>query len=164
MHQTLAFEELYKATSPYVFSILKRMLYSDSRAVEALQDVFVMVWEQSKSYEPDEIAPKTWIYNIARQHAIAELRKSGAGKLTQSPSDMPEAAIQSNVNDNDADHIELDADLKQLDKTTRHFISLAYREGFSYEELSHKTQQSVGSIKSRVRESLLILKESRYEH
>lgn len=164
MQEQLAFGELYKATSPYVFSILRRMLNSESLAEETLQEVFVSVWKKSRNYKPDAISPKSWIYNIARQHALVALRKREKNGNKKEPHGPPATASHLNSNRIKIQKDELDAGFGRLNNTTLEYITLAYCEGFSYEELSQITQHPANIIKSRVRRGLLTLKESPHEH
>jgi len=70
-----ALKQLYKLSSPIVFACLARMLRRRSVAEEALQDVFIAVWQRADQYRADRARALTWIVSIARYKAIDLLRR-----------------------------------------------------------------------------------------
>src|ERR1044071_9314887 len=70
-----AFRILYDKTSPIVFARLLRMLRRRSVAEEALQEVYVRVWERAAQYEAGRGRPLAWLVTIARYCAIDLMRR-----------------------------------------------------------------------------------------
>src|SRR5690349_24096455 len=69
-----AFRILYDKTSPILFARLLRMLRQRSVAEEALQDVYVRIWERAAQYEAGHGRALAWMGPIARYCAI-DLRR-----------------------------------------------------------------------------------------
>src|SRR5690348_630462 len=59
-----AFESLYRAHSPAIFALCRRMVGDDNEAKELLQDAFVRAWERLPSFR-GESAIGTWLHRLA---------------------------------------------------------------------------------------------------
>src|SRR6187455_27723 len=74
-HDSAAFRLLYDKTSPILFARLLRMLRRRSVAEEALQDVYVRIWERAAQYEAGRGRALAWMVTIARYCAIDLMRR-----------------------------------------------------------------------------------------
>src|SRR5690349_22850093 len=70
-----AFRTLYDKTSPILFARLLRMLRRRSVAEEALQDVYVRIWQRAAQYEAHRGRALAWMVTIARYCAIDLMRR-----------------------------------------------------------------------------------------
>ena len=70
-----AFRTLYDKTSPILFARLLRMLRRRSVAEEALQDVYVRIWQRAAQYEAGRGRALAWMVTIARYCAIDLMRR-----------------------------------------------------------------------------------------
>ena len=70
-----AFRSLYDKTSPILFARLLRMLRRRSVAEEALQDVYVRIWERAAQFEAHRGRALAWMVTIARYCAIDLMRR-----------------------------------------------------------------------------------------
>src|ERR1700755_784701 len=70
----MAYVRLYRLVSPKLFGILMRMLKNRQEAEDALQEVFIKIWQRADRFLPDEGKPQTWLAAIARNHAIDLMR------------------------------------------------------------------------------------------
>ena len=69
-----ALERLYELASPFLFACLTRILRRRALAEEALQDVFVSIWQRAGQFHPSKGRPMAWMMSIARYRAIDLLR------------------------------------------------------------------------------------------
>src|SRR4029450_759581 len=69
-----ALERLYELASPLLFAALIRILRRRSLAEEALQDVFVSIWQRAGQFQASRGRPMAWMMSIARYRAIDLLR------------------------------------------------------------------------------------------
>src|SRR6187549_2258655 len=74
-HDSAAFRQLYDKTSPILFARLLRMLRRRSVAEEALQDVYVRIWQRAAQYELGRGRALAWMVTIARYCAIDLMRR-----------------------------------------------------------------------------------------
>lgn len=158
-----AFEKLYKATSPQLFAVLRRLLKSEALAEEALQECFVKIWNNTSEYQSSKSKARTWLISIARNHGIDTLRKRSIREDNELQLDpqgvegLPENTAPFELRHENAEQLLLCLD--QLSESARSCVVRSYCEGFSHEELSDQLQRPIGTIKSWIRRSLLSLKE-----
>ncbi|HZY68835.1 MAG TPA: sigma-70 family RNA polymerase sigma factor, partial [Devosia sp.] len=69
-----AFRELYTRTSAKLFGVTLRILRDRSEAEEALQEVYVKIWQRADRYVPGGYSPISWLVAVARNHALDVLR------------------------------------------------------------------------------------------
>ena len=69
-----AFDSLYQASSPKLFAVVMRILKNRELAEDALQEVFVKIWQKADSYRAGQQAPMSWLVTIARNHSIDVIR------------------------------------------------------------------------------------------
>jgi RNA polymerase sigma-70 factor, ECF subfamily len=153
-----AFRLLYDKTSPIVFARLLRMLRRRSVAEEALQEVYVRVWERAAQYEAGRGRPLAWLVTIARYCAIDLMRRE---RLTLVGDDALADVADENAGEPAAfekpNHF--DDCVGRLSANTRECLSLAFVEGRSHDEIARLTSSPLGSVKSWIRRGLLSLKE-----
>src|SRR5260370_3732926 len=69
-----ALQRLYELVSPILFACLTRILRRRALAEEALQDVFVSIWQRAGQFTATRGRPMAWMMSIARYRAIDLLR------------------------------------------------------------------------------------------
>lgn len=162
-----AFARLYALSSPKLFAIVLRILQRRDWAEEALQDVYVRVWQKADTYSIDRGAPMAWLATIARYRAL-DLLRGRRPEVNESSLDESQAALVEGVEsgaspeDQAAEHTDigrLDDCLKVLPAEQRKVVLLSYYEGFSHSELAKKLATPLGTIKSWTRRGLLQLRE-----
>lgn len=154
-----ALRALYDATAPKLLGIIVRILRDRSAAEDALQEVFVRVWQRAGSYEPRAGAPLAWLVAIARHRAIDLLREEKATRLT--PVEEGWLERLADTRDGEVDLARRDAlahCLDTVDAAQRDCLLLAYCEGWSREELAARYDRPVNTIKTWLRRGLLSLR------
>ena len=156
-----AFSKLYSAASPKLFSVLLRILRQRAEAEDALQEVFVKIWQRADRFRPEEGRAQTWMTAIARNHAIDMLRarKPQASVIDEAydlASDEvdPETAA---VNRSEGDRI--DRCMKTLESDKADAVKRAYVEGLSYQDLAEMYNIPLNTMRTWLRRSLLKLRE-----
>src|SRR5487761_2465557 len=69
-----AFRDLYQRTSAKLFGVALRILKDRSEAEEALQEIYVKIWQRADRYAAGPYSPISWLVAIARNHALDILR------------------------------------------------------------------------------------------
>src|ERR1700742_4819410 len=85
-----ALESLYELASPVLFASLTRILRRRALAEEALQDVFVSIWQRAGQFQATRGRPMAWMMSIARYRAIDLLRRERSAPVLVP--DLPESA------------------------------------------------------------------------
>jgi RNA polymerase sigma-70 factor, ECF subfamily len=162
-----AFARLYEATSPKLFGVAIRMLRREDLAEEVLQECYVSIWTNARTYSAALSAPMTWMTSIVRNRCLDSLRRpkmevhlardeeSGEDPLAAIPSEDPGplAMLQRS-----SDAKALAECLAKLDGKMRQAIMLAFFEGLSHSELAGHMQQPLGTVKTWIRRGLERLK------
>jgi RNA polymerase sigma-70 factor (ECF subfamily) len=153
-----AFRALYDKTSPILFARLLRMLRRRSVAEEALQDVYVRIWERAVQFEAHRGRALAWMVTIARYCAIDLMRRERMTLVSDDALDeIPDESAGDGIGiekPNNFDHC-----IGQLNENTRACLTLAFVEGRSHDEIARATSNPLGSVKSWIRRGLLSLKE-----
>lgn len=156
-----AFAGLYTATSAKLFGIALRVLNNRAEAEDALQEVFVKVWNAADRYQVNGLSPMTWLITIMRNHAIDRLRARRA-----TTGDMDEAAELADLTPGPEALLIAKSEagriagcLATLDADKADAVRRAYMEGETYAELAERYAQPLNTIRTWLRRSLLKLKE-----
>ena len=69
-----AFSRIYELYSQSTYGIIFGIIKDASVSEEVLQDVFVKIWNNASSYNPEKGRFFTWVLNIARNASIDKIR------------------------------------------------------------------------------------------
>ena len=67
-----AFGRLYALTSARVYGLIRSMTVDERAAQQVLQEVYVAVWQRSRTYNETSCTPAKWIFALARTLAGAQ--------------------------------------------------------------------------------------------
>lgn len=156
-----AFAELYDRTGAKLFGVCLRILNSRSDAEEALQEVYVKVWQSASRFDDQRASPITWLVAVARNHAIDILRSRRPAPVdldeaydVSDPEPGPEALA---IAAGEGRRIDLCLDELEAAKATA--VRSAYVDGDSYQELSERLGVPLNTIRTWLRRSLMRLRE-----
>lgn len=150
--------ELYDRHSRLLFGLILRIVRDRSEAEEVLQEVFVGVWNRVATYNPVLGSPVGWLVGIARNRAIDRLRANASRRRAVESvwADMdrgqPEAPM-------DGQQQAIAQALEVLSADQRRLIEDAYFLGFTHSELAERHQLPLGTVKTRIRTGLLMLRD-----
>ena len=160
-----ALEALYDRYSGVVYSLAMHMLRDSGAAEEVTQDVFFNVWRRASSYREDRGSVRAWLFSIAHNRTIDELRRWRRERtqiqygvdLSTVPSDdggdpMRYATAQ-------FERSQLNDALHTLRPEQREVVFLAYFRGLTHSEISKHLGQPLGTVKTRMRLGLRKLRE-----
>jgi RNA polymerase sigma-70 factor (ECF subfamily) len=156
-----ALETLYARTAPMLLAILMRMLRRRDAAEDALQDVFVSVWQRARQFDPIRGRPLAWLISMTRYRAI-DLQRASRPAVALSEVSALEPRLQSEDALDGAEMLGAGAlllrCLEQLAAPQRRCLVLAYQEGLTHSEIARAVNEPLGTVKSWVRRSLLALR------
>lgn len=154
-----AMTELYDRYSGIVYSVALRVLGDTGAAEDVLQEVFMQLWRNPGLFDSSRGNLAPWLAVIARNRAIDSLRKR-----------RPETDIEDVVVSVESDMAgEADRSiamgkvrsvLSGMPAAQRSALEMAYFEGLSHSEISAKTGEPLGTIKTRIRAGLLMLRKA----
>jgi RNA polymerase sigma-70 factor (ECF subfamily) len=150
-----AFEQVYKATSSFVYNVAFRITRNSPDAEEVTQDVFMKIYRNLKGFR-FRSAFKTWVYRITVNTAINRYHKSKKEEkdrvdydnIIESLPDRRLAAEGVIQSDNEA---RLNALLDTLSHEHKTCLILREIEGLSYQEISDTLKIPVNTVRSRLK-------------
>lgn len=156
-----ALSGLYSAIAPKLFSVCLRILKDRSDAEDALQDVFVKIWQRADRFAATGISPIGWLVAVARNHSIDALR----ARKPVSDSIDESFDIADTAPDPEAETVlkgegkRIDRCMEELESERAMAVRSAYVEGLSYQELADRHGVPLNTMRTWLRRSLMKLRE-----
>lgn len=155
-----ALRRLYDLESRRLYGIALRIVRRPEIAAEVLQEAFLQVWQNARTYSAERGAAAAWLTGIVRFRALDAVRKYGR--------ELPSDDLAADEPSFEPDMIErIDAKtsaaalwrcLGVLDDNQRRCVLLAFVEGFSHSDIAARLAAPIGTVKSWVRRGLLALR------
>ena len=157
-----AFAALYKQTNAKLYGVVARILTRGDAAADALQEVYVRIWEKAGEFDPLKGSPLAWMATIARNRALDEVRRVRPVSLEDQPEGFEPAAEEIDplaARERSEGLTALVDCLKALDEEKRAVVLLAYYRGLSREALAKRFERPVPTIKTWLHRSLAQLRD-----
>src|SRR5436305_5242471 len=154
-----AVADLYDRYSGVVYGVALRVLGNTTAAEDVLQEVFLQLWRNPQAFDADRGRLPAWLTVIARNRAIDHLRKRPPEE------DIEDLAVSTGVNlENTAAQRQavdkVRGVLSQLPAEQRRPLEMAFFDGMTHSEIAEKTGEPLGTIKTRIRTGLLVLRKA----
>lgn len=147
-----AFIVLFKHFAPRVKSYLITNGCPPEQADELAQEALLTVWDKSASYNSEKAAASTWIFTVARNKRIDQLRK------TSRPEPHPDDPFF--IADNTSPEHDYDLEqeqeivsqaIKHLPQDQAKLIHMNFFEDKSHGAIAKEMDIPLGTVKSRIR-------------
>jgi RNA polymerase sigma-70 factor, ECF subfamily len=158
-----AFEELYDRYAGAVYGMIRSVLRDPAQSEEVAQEVLVEIWRTSSRYDQSRGSARSWVLTMARRRAIDRVRSAqAAGDREQ------RAAARSGSREFDevAEAVESSFERQQvrrclggLTDLQREAVDLAFYKGYSHREVSEVLTVPLGTVKTRLRDGLIRLRD-----
>ena len=164
-----ALSALYDQTSSLVYGVALRVLANPADAEEITIDVYTQVWRTAANFENTRGSVTAWLIMLARSRAIDRIRSRATRMRRETP--VVEAAAIPDAGDNPEAVTEagqrqarVRAAMAGLPQDQRKVVELAFFSGLSHAELAERLQLPLGTVKTRIRSSMMKLRESLGEY
>ncbi|WP_228466575.1 RNA polymerase sigma factor [Adhaeribacter swui] len=154
-----AFSYLYDAYSPVLYGVLLRIVKHRVVAEDLLQEAFLKIFHSFYQYDSSKGKLFTWLVSIVRHLAIDKIRSRSylEGKKTRAL--LINARVEKYCcHTFRPDHIGIKTLTDKLPAENKTIIDLMYFEGYSQSEIAKKLSLPLGTVKSRARKGLQLLK------
>jgi RNA polymerase sigma-70 factor, ECF subfamily len=156
-----ALHSLYAATAPQLFGLALGILRSYELAEDVVQDSFILVWRNARSFDGNRGSAMAWLAGIVRNQCFDMLRRRSREapldeSSMQSWEDPAPGPADLTALSRDAQRLRLCLDL--LDDGPRRSMILAYYEGLTFAEVAARLEVPLGTAKSWIRRGLIRLK------
>lgn len=155
--------DLYDRHGRLVFSLALRVVRDRGDAEDVTQEVFVQAWRQAERFSDARGNVVGWLLNMARSRAIDCARRRRVRPQ------LAEADTTADVRDDGPGH-DLQFDWRERAQTIRHAmeelpmlqrlaVELAFFDGLTHAEIAEQLEVPLGTVKTRVRQGLLKLRD-----
>lgn len=157
-----AFLALYDRYASRVYGLTLHILGTPQLAEEATQDTFLRLWSRARQYMAERGPFLPWLLTIARRIALDRIRLE-ARRPALNDSNDPES-VWKNLPDletttEEARWRSLSFAVQSLHPDQRKVIELAYYQGLSQSEIAEVLGWPLGTVKTRLRAAMDILRE-----
>src|SRR3954452_5165237 len=158
-----AFARLYDLLAPRVYGLARRVLRDPAQAEEVTQEVLVEVWRTAGRFDVARGSATSWIFMIAHRRAVDRVRSEQAAadrvaRVGAASAQVPYDEVVDEVTTR-LEQQQVRRCLKGLTDLQREAITLAYYGGHSYREVSELLDTALPTIKTRMRDGLIRLRD-----
>ncbi|WGW10870.1 ECF RNA polymerase sigma factor SigK [Saxibacter everestensis] len=158
-----AFEEFYDQTSARVYGLTVRILRDRALCQDVTQEVFLQVWQQAPHFNPTAGTPLAWLMTIAHRRAVDGVRSQQRSvDREQRFSNRNQTVEHDEVLDTVTSRDEAQSVqncLGTLTDTQQESVKLAYYSGLTYRQVAERLGAALPTVKSRIRDGLIRLRE-----
>ncbi len=153
-----ALAALYDRFARPIYSMVLKMVRNERDAEEIVQDVFISLWKNSRNFDGEISSPFTWLCTIARNKTIDRIRSAQRRIPAPLPDEPGEANQRTDSAPNPADETAardrasiIAAWIGELPANQREALELAFFEGLTHPEIAERLNDTIGTVKSRIR-------------
>lgn len=158
-----AFELLYDRLAPAVFGLTTRVLRDPAQAEEVTQEVLVEVWRTASRFDPQRGSAQSWVLTMAHRRAVDAVRSAQARTDRE---DRVGRQAETTGFDEVSEQVEARLEAEQvrrclgsLTDLQRESVTLAYYGGYSYREVAEMLTAPLGTVKTRLRDGLIRMRD-----
>ena len=149
-----ALGDLYDRHHRLVLTLAYRIVGDRAAAEEVVQEAFLSVWRQARTYRSERGGVRTWLLSIARHRAIDRIRRVPKPGQVAALDDalidrrLPEVWEQADEN---VRRDRVRQVLETLPSEQREVVELAYYGGLTQQEIAERMAVPLGTVKGRTR-------------
>ena len=152
-----ALSQLYDRYSGVVYGVALRILQDTGAAEDILQDVFLQLWRRPDAFDSSRGSLTAWLAVIARHRSIDRLRRR------RPETDIAECVIAGGDDPRDETERALVIEkvrgvMNEMGAEQRAAMEMAFFQGLTHTEIAEKTGQPLGTVKTRIRSGLQLLR------
>lgn len=164
--QREALEELYDRYIRLVYSFALKATKNEGQARIIVQLVFTRLWTTEKGYDESKGNFVNWILTITRNCMIDEVRREKKHQVQIQWSPKRWEQVNDRDEKNNPESVVLSTEKKEriqnafkwLSHSQVQLLQLLYWEGYSLSEIAELNKEPLGTIKSRLHQTLKLLR------
>jgi RNA polymerase sigma factor (sigma-70 family) len=149
-----SFEDLYRRTFPRVYAYVASLLRDRSAAEEVTAQAFERAYRRRLTYRPGRGPVEAWLFGIARNAALDELRRRGRRARLEDEAADPGAAPASDEAEGLLRRETVRAALAALEPRERDLIALKFAGGLSNAEIARVLGMSESNAGTRLHRTI----------
>jgi RNA polymerase sigma-70 factor (ECF subfamily) len=152
-----ALATLFRRYARLVRTVAMRILRDDSEADDLLQDVFLFIHRNCSVFDSSKAAVRSWIVQMTYHRAIDRRRYLNSRHFytrldLDGVADLPASRSENRENEAFLGHLvgttTVQGLLDTLTDDQRHTLSLHFFEGYTFDEIAEKLEQSLANIRN----------------
>ena len=164
-----ALAALYDKASRLIYGVALRILARPEDAEEVAMDVFIQVWRTAARFDQSRCSAVSWLVLLTRSRAIDRIRSRAVRQRHEEPIEDDWTPAASGADPEESFRIgqlgtRVRNAMQALSAEQRHAIELAFFSGLTHVELARNLGLPLGTAKSRIRASMIKLRESLGEY
>ncbi len=159
-----AFDALYDRLAGPILGLVRRIVRDAAQSEEVTQEVMVELWRTATRYAPERGSALNWAMTLAHRRAVDRVRSARASTDREYKATFE--ASRSRPFDEVAESVtarwersQVRRCLTNLTELQRESVLLAYYQGYTYREVAEVLQTPHGTIKTRLRDGLIRLRD-----
>jgi RNA polymerase sigma factor (sigma-70 family) len=156
----LAFDQLYRSSRDDVYAYVAGLLRDEAAAEEVTAQAFERAYRKRSRFDRDRGEPRAWIFGIARNAALDELRRRGRQtELAAEPEDLAAAPAIESAEAAER-RLTLNAGLAKLSTRDRELIALKFFAGLANAEIASVLGISESNAGTKLHRAVTKLREA----
>lgn len=159
-----AFAQFYDATCDRVYGMILRVLRDRGYSEEATQETFLAVWRGAAGFDPASGTALSWVLTLAHRRAVDRVRSETAATRRTVAYGIADTGREIDEVSESVERREIarliHTGLETLTPLQRQAIELAYFHGLTYREVAEHLGVALPTIKSRIRDGLICLRQT----
>ena len=147
-----------------IYNFIYKNVGNEMEAEDITQEVFIRVWKNIKKFDQKK-SFKPWIFQIAKNASIDFLRKKKSVPFSRFENERGQNSLINNISAAPLDLTGKISDKKVLltaiqglTAKEQKIVNLRHADGMSFKEIADVLKESINTVKSRYRRTLLSLR------
>lgn len=156
----LAFDRLYRSSRDDVYAYVAGLLRDGPAAEEVTAAAFERAYRKRHRFNPERGEPRAWLFGIARNAALDELRRRGRqAELTAEPADLHGLDAEEGAEHSER-RLAVSAALERLAPSERELIALKFFAGLGNAEIAQVLGVSESNAGTKLHRAMTKLREA----
>src|SRR6187200_1374094 len=156
----LAFDRLYRSSRDDVYAYVAGLLRDEAAAEEVTAAAFERAYRKRNRFDPRRGEPRAWLFGIARNAALDELRRRGRqAELTAEPADVDSIGTATS-GEHDERRLAVSTALERLEAGERELIALKFFAGLANAEIAQVLGISESNAGTKLHRAMNKLREA----
>ena len=156
----LAFDQLYRSSRDDVYAYVASLLHDGPAAEEVTATAFERAYRKRNRFDPRRGEPRAWLFGIARNAALDELRRRGRqAELTAEPADLGSFGAEEGAEHSER-RLAVSAALERLQPRERELIALKFFAGLANAEIAEVLGTSESNAGTKLHRAMTKLREA----
>ena len=156
----LAFDRLYRSSRDDLYAYVASLLRDEAAAEEVTALAFERAYRKRRRFDPERGEPRAWLFGIARNAALDELRRRGRqAELAADPADIDAVGAEESAERSER-RLAVAAALERLAAAERELIALKYFAGLTNAEIAEVVGISESNAGTKLHRAMSKLREA----